>query len=214
MSRAIFRSFPSIALALLVPAALGSCGASDTVLFVTVDGTTPRVLFQMQVDVTVGGQSRALAVPIQPAPLNLPTSFTVQIPRDYTGSVEVAITAFDELQVEMARGTAGLSELMVGRENGVLVSLGPMSSGADGGTDASAPDAEDPFAADAGTDAHDDGTVDAASHDVGSEAQSLDRPSDLVQDVTTTDSRDGGAGTTDTFPDAADAANRDTTSGH
>jgi hypothetical protein len=113
--------------------ALAGCRAPDTVVLVYVRGTTPRPIVQLEVAASVGEAARSLKVPASPgATIFLPTSFSLQIPREQIGAFTVTVTALDEAGAPMLSGTSAIPELAIGQETPTTVELG-------GSDDAGAP---------------------------------------------------------------------------
>jgi hypothetical protein len=168
---------------LAVVAGLGSsCGSPATVVLVGVQGTTTAALGQLDVEATVGAQTRSLRVPDQPAaPFFLPTNFTLQIPRTLTGTLQVLVTALDTAGRAVASGT-GTVQLAVGKVNELTLTIGengldggPADAGADGPVvDAATPDPP--------TDAAESAPGDLAGTDAGASDAAPDAPIDQAPD--------------------------------
>ncbi len=156
MTAADLRARRTCAVLATLGAALGpgaACTSPDSVVLVQVRGAVAVPIRQLAVEATVGGQTRSLRVPDQPAaPFFLPTNFSLQIPRAVSGSLRVAVTAFDEGGRTIGTGSGTLPELAVGLTDEMEVVLGPVvgDGGAPdaGGPEASAPDAVPDAAAD------------------------------------------------------------------
>ncbi len=128
----------------------GGCSEADTVVSVDVEGTIAGVQ-QLRATLTVADRIRTFRIPDRPRAITLPTSFTVQIDRSVQGQLEVTVDALNAGETLIARGTACLSSLVIGKNNSIQVILLPGSvglvptcAGADGGID----DASDAFSDD------------------------------------------------------------------
>ncbi len=169
------------------------CGP-DSVVVITVTGPSGVAIDHFDGTVSVGADSRQLRIPEGAHdPIFLPTSFTVQIPRDRSGTLRVTLTAFDKAGQEIARGTGTLASLDRGRNQELLIMLGevrPDGGVPDGGrADAQSPDVA---LAERAPDAAsvDDAADDSASPDVAEDVAS-DTPSDLPVDRSVDAPRDG-----------------------
>ena len=87
--------FPAVVAAAGLLAAVASCQRGDSILLVTVAGDVTLTLSQLEVTVTADGTARRFLVPATPSAFSLPTSFTVELDRDITGPVTIAMDAFD-----------------------------------------------------------------------------------------------------------------------
>jgi len=87
--------FPAVVAAAGLLAAAASCQRDDSILLVTVSGDVTLTLSQLAVMVTANGAARAFLVPPTPTEFTLPTSFTIELDRDITGPVTIAMDAFD-----------------------------------------------------------------------------------------------------------------------
>jgi hypothetical protein len=124
--------------------ALVACHKSDSILLVEVAGDPSLHPVALQVAVTVGAQTRSLAVPSVPGPaITLPASFSVELDPSLTGPIAVSVEATDASGFVIARGTASQQNIDVGGQTILTVALAAVSvSGVDGGdVDASGVDA-------------------------------------------------------------------------
>jgi hypothetical protein len=117
--RDVRRALGAATLALLGAA---GCAAPDSTVHVVVNGEA-RDVFQLEVDVRVGGFARTLDVPRTPQRVVLPTSFTVQVPDEFSGELRMTIVAKNDRAQPTWRGQARLPALEVGRRNDLLVRL-------------------------------------------------------------------------------------------
>jgi hypothetical protein len=122
-----------------------ACHKSDSILLVEVAGDLTLHPVALQAAVTIGSQTRSLAVPSAPGPaITLPASFSVELDPGLRGPVAVSVDAADASGLVIARGTATQDNLDVGGQTiltVVLVSFSapsldggnPDASGAGGG---------------------------------------------------------------------------------
>lgn len=116
------------ALLLLGAGALAAnCSQSDTVLLVHVTASAAPVdgIQQLHTTIRVGGQTRVIDVPDAPAAIALPTSFTVQLARSFSGDLSVHVDARDAASTIIASGTQTVSPLQVGQQNEITIDLAP-----------------------------------------------------------------------------------------
>jgi len=126
--------------ALLVLAGVGmlamNCSQSDTILVVHVTASTPvDGIQQLHTTIRVGGQTHTIDVPDAPVAIALPTTFTVQLARSFSGDLGINIDARDGMRVVLASGNQTVSPLQVGAQNDVTIDLAPgpaPDAGADG----------------------------------------------------------------------------------
>lgn len=145
-----------------------ACGEVDTVLFIRVIGTTANTIHQFDVDVEIDDEMRTFRIPEAKTPINLPTSFTLQVGPSFKGAAKVQVKALDEGGRVVAEGLSTTSSLESGKVNKIEVQISPVVSiPGDGGTrkDAAvdAPASDD--ARDGATDARDGASSDAVVPD-------------------------------------------------
>jgi hypothetical protein len=104
--------------------ALFACHKSDSILLVEVAGDSTLHPVALQVAVTIGRQTRSLAVPSAPGPaITLPASFSVELDPGLTGPVAVSVDATDASGFVIARGTAIQDNIDVGGQTILTVVL-------------------------------------------------------------------------------------------
>jgi len=131
--KAALRRLLSIRAALILAGAgalAANCSQSDTVLFVHVTASSAPVdgIQQLHTIVRVAGQTHVIDVPDAPVAIALPTSFTVQLARSFSGELSVHVDARDGTGAIIASGNQTVSPLQVGRQNEVTVDLAPGST--------------------------------------------------------------------------------------
>lgn|GEM_PF-5257590 len=118
----------------LAVATINACGEVDTVLFVRVEGATTGTISQFAVTISVGEQIRAFTIPEQKKLINLPTSFTIEVPAAFEGVASVQVKALNEQGVVIGEGMATTAAINVGKENSIFVQISPvLALPADGG---------------------------------------------------------------------------------
>lgn len=117
-------------------ALVANCAQSDTVLLVHVTASAAPLdgIQQLHTTIRVGGQTRVLDVPDSPVAIALPTSFTVQLARSFSGELTVNVDARDAGGATIASGNQTVSPLQVGQKNEMTVDLAPGPT-PDAGTD-------------------------------------------------------------------------------
>jgi len=121
-------SFIPVALLVLgVGALAANCSQSDTVLLVHVTASAAPLdgIQQLHTTLRVGGQTHVIDVPDAPVAIALPTSFTVQLARSFTGDLSVNVDARDAGGVTIASGSQTVSPLQVGQQNELTIDLAP-----------------------------------------------------------------------------------------
>ena len=119
---------------LVVAAAFNGCGERDTVVLVRVDGSTAGTIRQFAVTLSVSDELRSFTIPGQKRSINLPTSFTAQIPPSVEGTATVQVKALNDEGVVIGEGTSTTSALAVGRQNTIEIQIAPVvASTGDGG---------------------------------------------------------------------------------
>ncbi len=108
--------------ALLALALVAGCPKSDTVLFVTMEGTVTGIT-QLKVNVTAGGRMKAIDVPSTPALITLPTTFTIEMDAGVMGAVALAVEARDAGQNVVARGMGNIASVVAGERNDITIGL-------------------------------------------------------------------------------------------
>jgi len=114
-------------LVLGVGALAANCSQSDTVLLVHVTASAAPLdgIQQLHTTLRVGGQTHVIDVPDAPVAIALPTSFTVQLARSFTGDLSVNVDARDAGGVTIASGSQTVSPLQVGQQNELTIDLAP-----------------------------------------------------------------------------------------
>ncbi len=100
------------------------CGSADSVLRVNLDPSTVSSVTTLATQTTVGGEQRTEDVGSQDGPpidLSNGTSYTIQIPHQFSGAATVAVTGLDANNMVLLNGNGSLGELMVGQLNDVEV---------------------------------------------------------------------------------------------
>ena len=119
---------------LVVAAAFNGCGERDTVVLMRVDGSTAGTISQFAVTLSVSNELRSFTIPDQKRSINLPTSFTVQIPPSFEGVATVQVKALNDEGVVIGEGTSTTSAVAVGRQNTIEIQIAPViASTGDGG---------------------------------------------------------------------------------
>lgn len=111
-------------LLVVVGASLLACRGPDTVVLVVVEGQTPRPTAILDVGARIGSTVRNLSLTAPSGPIDYPTSFTLQIPSQRSGSLRVSVSALDEAGVEMTSGTATVTRLANGKLQDLRILLG------------------------------------------------------------------------------------------
>jgi hypothetical protein len=131
---------------------LAGCSTSTTVVLVSVSGQVEGIA-QLVVKLSAGGLDTIIYVPEMPAPLTLPTDFTIEMDRSRKGEVRIDINAKDSDAQVVASGSAIIADVVVGETNEISIELiatmPPDTGGADAGAD-SAPGAIDAEGIDGG----------------------------------------------------------------
>jgi len=129
------RGVTGVGIVSVAAALAAACDKSDSVVVVNVDAE-PGVpaLMQLRAYVSNGGEGVPRDFPTTPAatPIAFPTSFSLTIPRDRTGALDVALSAFDSSSTVAASGD-GTVELHPGDNVTMTVTLhaGPSLCGND-----------------------------------------------------------------------------------
>jgi hypothetical protein len=119
---------------LLAGATINGCGELDTVLFVRVEGATTGTISQFAVTVSVGEQIRAFTIPDQKKLINLPTSFTIEVPAAFEGVASIQVKALNDQGVVIGEGMAPTTAIDAGKQNSLVVQISPViASNGDGG---------------------------------------------------------------------------------
>jgi len=120
-------SLPAALLLAGAGALIANCSQSDTVLLVHVTASAGPLdgIQQLHTTIRVGGQTHVLDVPDVPVAIALPTSFTVQLARSFSGELNVHVDARDAGGAVIASGTQTVSPLQVGQQNEVTIDLAP-----------------------------------------------------------------------------------------
>lgn len=111
---------------LLAASTINACGELDTVLFVRVEGASTGTISQFAVTLSVGEQTRAFTIPDQKKPINLPTSFTIEVPAAFEGPASVQVKALNDQGVVIGEGMASTSGINVGQQNNIFVQIAPV----------------------------------------------------------------------------------------
>ena len=112
-----------LVLALLVISGVG-CGSADSVLRVNLDPSTVSSATLLASQVTIGDESRTMDVASpdgQPISLSDGTSYTIEIPHQYSGAVQVFVAGLDASNTVVLNGTGSLDSLNQGHLNDVQV---------------------------------------------------------------------------------------------
>jgi len=116
---------------------LAGCSTAQTVVFVSVSGQVEGIT-QLVVNLSAGGLATTIYVPEMPAPITLPTDFTIEMDRSRKGELRIDINANDSDAQLVASGSASIAEVVVGERNELSVELiaamPPDPGGADAGT--------------------------------------------------------------------------------
>lgn len=104
------------------------CGSADSVLRVNLDSSDVSSVTWFATQTTVGGEPRTEDIG-SPDGLTISlaggTSYTIQIPRQYSGAVQVIVTALDANSTVLLDGAGSLDSLNVGQLNDVEVAWQP-----------------------------------------------------------------------------------------
>jgi hypothetical protein len=114
-------------LALLVISGVG-CGNAESVLRVNLDPSTVSSVTLLASQVTIGDESRTMDIASpdgQPISLSDGTSYTVEIPYQYSGAVQIFVAGLDASNTVVLNGTGSLDSLDQGHLNDVEVSWQP-----------------------------------------------------------------------------------------
>jgi hypothetical protein len=103
-------------------AAVG-CHRPDSVLLVEVAGDETWPVVQLGTTVIIGSTARMFFIPPTPTTIQLPTSFAVDLARDVTGPVTVAVDAFDANSLVLGTGTTVQEHINVGDDTIITVTL-------------------------------------------------------------------------------------------
>jgi len=112
-----------VVLALLAIWGVG-CGSEDSVLRVNLDHSTANSVYLLASQVTIGGESRTMDIAPpdgQPLSLSNGTSYTLEIPHQYSGAVQVFVAGLDASNTVVLNGTGSLDSLDQGHLNDVEV---------------------------------------------------------------------------------------------
>ena len=119
------RSAGSIPIVLLAAALAPACGKSDSVVIVKVaaDAEVAGVV-QLRALVSNAGEGAARLFPTTPsaAPITFETSFSLTVPRERTGALDIAIDGLDAGGATVANG-AGSIDLHVGDNVTITITL-------------------------------------------------------------------------------------------
>jgi hypothetical protein len=110
-------------LALLVISG-AACGSADTVLRVNLASSDVSSVMLLASQVTIGDQTRTMDIASpdgQPISLSSGTSFTMEIPHQYSGAVQVFVAGLDASNTVLLNGTGSLDSLSTGHLNDVDV---------------------------------------------------------------------------------------------
>jgi hypothetical protein len=104
------------------------CGSADSVLRVNLDPSPVNSVTTLATQTTVGGEHRPEDIGSQDGPpidLSNGTSYTIQIPHQYSGAAQIVVTGLDANNTVLLNGTGSLDELNVGQLNDVEVAWLP-----------------------------------------------------------------------------------------
>ncbi len=104
------------------------CGSTDSVLQVNLDPSTVSSVTLLASQATIGGESRTMDIASpdgQPISLSDGTSYTIEIPHQYSGAVQVFVAGLDANNTVVLNGTGGLDSLDQSQVNSVQVSWQP-----------------------------------------------------------------------------------------
>jgi hypothetical protein len=94
---------------------------------------------QLVVNLSAGGLATTIYVPEMPAPITLPTDFTIEMDRSRTGELRIDINANNSDAQKVASGSASIADVVVGERNEISVELiatmPPDPGVGDGGTE-------------------------------------------------------------------------------
>jgi hypothetical protein len=108
---------------------LAGCSEPDTVLLVLIDGaTSTQPIYQFQIEISVGQETRSFQLPETLRSTPLPASFTVRVPRDHEGPLRITIVAHDQMAREIGRGSALFDAFDVGGINEATITLQPTAT--------------------------------------------------------------------------------------
>ena len=113
-----------LVLAFVVISGVG-CGSADSVLRVNLDPSPVSSVTLLASQVTIGGESRTMDIASpdgQPISLSDGTSYTLEIPHQYSGAVQVFVAGLDASNTVVLNGTGSLDSLDQGHLNDVQVS--------------------------------------------------------------------------------------------
>ncbi len=130
-SRRLATGFVLLTLAVVsAAAALHGCGEADAVMLVRVEGDAAGTIAQFSVRTEVDDEVRTFAVPEQKGTINLPTSFSIQIPPQFDGAFRIEIQALNDDDEVIGEGSASANAL----QPTITVQLTPVTLGLpDGG---------------------------------------------------------------------------------
>jgi hypothetical protein len=114
---------------------LTGCSTAQTVVVVSVSGQVEGIT-QLVVKLSAGGLATTIYVPEMPAPITLPTDFTIEMDRSRTGELIIDINANNSDAQKVASGSASIADVVVGERNEIAVELIATMPPAPGGDDA------------------------------------------------------------------------------
>jgi hypothetical protein len=104
------------------------CGSTNSVLEITLDPSAVSSVTMLATQTTIGDVSRTEDIGSQDGPpisLASGPSYTIEIPHQYSGAVQVLVDGLDATNTLVLSGTGSLPSLNVGHLNNVEVSWQP-----------------------------------------------------------------------------------------
>jgi len=108
----------------LVAFSASACGNANTVLLVNLDPSDVSTVTTLASQVAIGEESRTRDIGSpdgQPLSLAAGTSYTLEIPHQYSGAVQVFVAGLDSNNTVVLNGTGSRDSLDVGKLNDVEV---------------------------------------------------------------------------------------------
>jgi hypothetical protein len=105
-----------------------ACGSADSVLRVNLDSSDATTVTQLASQISVGTEFRTKDIQSpdgQPISLSAGTSFTLEIPHQYSGAVQVFVAGLDANSTVLLNGAGSLDALNVGHLNDLEVAWQP-----------------------------------------------------------------------------------------
>ena len=114
----------TVALLALLVLSASACGNANTVLLVNLDPSDVGTVTMLASQVAIGDESRTMDIASpdgQPISLTNGSSYTLEIPHQYSGPVQVFVAGLDAANTVVLNGTGARDSLDVGKLNDVEV---------------------------------------------------------------------------------------------